>query len=272
VEVTISLSKIIKVRHTPLAFSGLPTVSVEDLHIPVEHARHLPTGVSLAGEEVATSGMEVDKLEVDIQVAEMIRQAEQMAEVILTQAKDKIAEWESEAKEAAYQAGYSSGVEAGRQSLAEAWEKQIQELQQWQEAATQLAVNRVKALGPVLTELTMESIRVILHREMRLEPVEISNLIESLLEFVIEGLRVEIRVHPDDFSVATAAHPKWKLMKFGDWDIAVIPDVQIQPGGCEIRSDLGRVDATLETRLELLELSLAEVMAQNVSVNRIESN
>jgi flagellar assembly protein FliH len=80
-------------------------------------------------------------------------------------------------------------------------------------------------------------------------------------------MSVEVRVHPDDFVRATEAHPRWKSAKFGEWEVVIVPDIGVSPGGCEVRSGHGRVDATLETKLELLESVLAEVMERSVSVH-----
>ena len=42
--------------------------------------------------------------------------------------------------------------------------------------------------------------------------------------------------------------------------ITFVEDESIQPGGCIIETDLGRIDARLETRLDLMKKELLEVM------------
>lgn len=193
-----------------------------------------------------------------------ISAAEQQAKAMLDEAARQIEARAEEAREA----GYREGYEAGRQEAMTACAK---EYQQWIEQAegvlreAQLA--RLRLLGDIhhtLTRIAVHAVQTILRRELLLQAADIDAIVSDLLQYVVDGTKIEVRVHPHDFAAATAAHPRWTSTKFGEWEIIIVPDTSVSEGGCEIRSEVGRVDSRLETKLTLMQEAIREVMERGI--------
>lgn len=164
----------------------------------------------------------------------------------------------AEAQKLGHDDGYRDGQ---RRAAAEFEQRQTEEHQRMSDLAQSLEAQRVEQLSqmkPVLLQLAIESVRRVLQRELQLASPDISNIVQELLQYVIQGTSVQVRVHPDDFQQARVAQPKWQLAKFGDWVISVVPDATLAPGDCEIHADTGWVDGKIRTRLAELERALID--------------
>ncbi|MCL6600559.1 MAG: hypothetical protein K6T81_17765 [Alicyclobacillus macrosporangiidus] len=195
---------------------------------------------------------------------ELVSRARTEAEAVLSEAmreRDRL--WEE-----ARAAGYAEGLRQGRAEAAEELERERKALQEtWAAALRAMGAERERwwqSLPGSLTAVCMEAIRSLIRRELAAAPSDVERMVGELLGLVSESTRAEVRVHPSEYDAAIAAHPRWCLGRLGEWDVVVIPDPQVSPGGCEIRSDRGRVDARLETKLELLQPALERVLAQGV--------
>lgn len=189
-------------------------------------------------------------------------QARAEAEAVLAEAmreRDRV--WEE-----ARAAGFDEGLRQGRAEAAEELERERKSLQDtWTAALRAMEAERERwwqTLPASLAAVCMEAIRSLIRRELVAAPSDVEQMVGDLLRLVSESTRAEVRVHPSEYDAAIAAHPRWRLGRLGEWDVVVIPDPQVSPGGCEIRSDRGRVDARLETKLELLQPALERVLAR----------
>lgn len=197
--------------------------------------------------------------------ANMLRDAEARAAQLLQNA-------ESEAlrvRDEAYRSGYDEGLQSGHRDAMEAARDEADGIIQQAEAVVHCADGYRRQLlidlVPSLTQLVMGAVKHLLYRELVTEPSEIEGIVTSMLDTPLLSGRVEVRVSPDEYSAAVLAHPVWQSHSAGEWTIAVVPDGQMSPGGCEIRYSSGRIDASLETKLELLQESIVEFMEQRVN-------
>ncbi len=84
---------------------------------------------------------------------------------------------------------------------------------------------------------------------------------ERIVRIVREGLlkvrnqsRVTIRVAPaDDKAVRTALEPMLKSASGAESFLELVPDARLEQGSCILESELGVIDASLETQLRALE-------------------
>jgi flagellar assembly protein FliH len=195
----------------------------------------------------------------------LLAAAKHSAEQVLAQAQREADQIREQARVEGREAGYQDGWQAGHSECEQSWRERIAQAQAVVEAAQREREHLLQSAQPTITAIAMEAVRVLLHRELALAPADIEQMVGGLLQYVLDGGRVEVRVHPDDFPRAADAHPVWQRAKLGDWEIAVVPDPAIAPGGCEVRSDVGRVDARMETKLELLEQVLRDVLERGES-------
>lgn len=192
---------------------------------------------------------------------QVVAAARAEAERVLAEAASQCEAIRAEALQKGWQEGYEAGFAAGR---AEA-QSLIREAQAVLDGAARARRDLIRTASPVLVRIAMAGVRRLLGRELATAPADVEQLIGDLLEHVVDQRRIEVRVHPADFLMATEAYPRWRASKFGEWEIVIVPDAALAPGGCEIRSESGRVDARMETKLQLLETALRAVMDRSVT-------
>lgn len=188
-------------------------------------------------------------------------EATRILETAAEQAERLQAEAEQHGRADGYTAGYAEGLDACQETCGTL----VAKAQDVVRLTAESRAGLLRSMVEPLTALTMEALRTLLRRELEESPADVAEMVENLLQYVLESSLVEVRVHPDDFSLATTAHPRWKSAKFGEWEVSIVPDLSVARGGCEIRSENGRIDATVETRLELLQEHLRQAVADEVT-------
>jgi len=156
----------------------------------------------------------------------------------------------------------ASGQEVGRAESQRAWElgyqagtaqaqsehaQLLQTLSQIVSTAAQEHAQSVRNLDDTLLTLVMEVASAVLHREARTAPETILSVVRGALSELSADSSVSIRINPLDLEILE----KQRLDLGLPASIAVsfIGDTAISPGGCQIESGAGRVDATLEKQL-----------------------
>ncbi len=175
------------------------------------------------------------------------------AEQILEQARSEAAELVRDAKDQAEQIraraeeeGAARGKEAAAAALLEA------------------AAEREEVLGAADQELAgvvLEAARRVVRRELRMSPADVSSLVESLLEQVRSAKAVVVSVHPDD--VARVRSILEARAGSAEGGFSVQEDPTIEPGGCVMTSELGQLDARIETQLAALETAITRSPSSN---------
>jgi flagellar assembly protein FliH len=194
----------------------------------------------------------------------ILAEAKQSAENLVTEARRMAEQVRQEAHDTGYQAGLEAGLRQGEAEGLRQYAERIALADGIIEDARHSHHEWLERLPKALTEVVMVGLRHLLLRELELAPVDIERHVTDLLQQVAETTAVEIRVHPDDFQAAKESHGTWQSSRFGSWKISIVPDIQIQPGGAEVRSDTGRVDGTMETQLERVHDVLRRVLEQEV--------
>ena len=111
------------------------------------------------------------------------------------------------------------------------------------ETARREAIEEVRAS---VAELALALARRIVADALADDPSRIEALVQDALSRVRRASRTRVRVHPDGAG------------RLGALDVEVIADETLEPGDCVVESDLGDVDARIETRLDALERALRD--------------
>lgn len=136
-------------------------------------------------------------------------------------------------------------------------------LREGQEAAGAMLIAashaRSQMLDDVQTDvvkLAMEVARKITRREIELRPETVVTLCSDVTRQVALAQSVTLKVSPDDLE---AVRQHEALMETGlrdDVSLHIVSDSSIERGGCVIESDMGKIDARLETQLAAIERAL----------------
>lgn len=182
-------------------------------------------------------------LDAQARVQEMIAVAEAEAAEIRSEAEALLAQVD-QVREQARQAGFAEGREEG---LA---------------MATELAV-RLQALKdqfyesaePEIRKLIMTIAEKVLGRLMEAHRTLIVAVIRQALEACI-GDRIVVRLHPKDYEVLQADGSQFHDIVDRTKRLQLKGDESITPGGCVVETEVGTIDAQLETQLKAIRKAL----------------
>ncbi len=96
----------------------------------------------------------------------------------------------------------------------------------------------------------------ILGREIEERPETFTDLVIRAVRGIRHEKRIQIRVHPDDLALARAGLDRLRVEVGPGKEIEIREDRAVTGGGCVVETDLGIIDARLETQLRTLEKAL----------------
>jgi len=154
--------------------------------------------------------------------------------------------------EALQQEAYLQGFENGKQEAIQAVQQELNALRQNLTSVMQRipeAVNRgIAQAEPQLVEMTLTLARRIIRQEGEQSREIIKGVLQAAMEQVKNQTMIAIHLNPADLQEVEP--------QFADGRVELIPDAAIQPGGCRIETDMGELDATLETQWQAVEKAI----------------
>jgi len=165
------------------------------------------------------------------QAAKIIQEAEREAQELRSRAQQDFQRSLDEGRKQGYEAGT---VEAA-QLLAE---------------ARALREKLIRETEPQLIKLALKVAEKIIGHELDHNKDEIAQIVGNALETVRQQRDIIVRVHPTDLKNLEAAKPQLIARLGRAKDIDLRGDQGIKRGGCIIDTEIGTIDAQLETQLE----------------------
>jgi type III secretion protein L len=196
-----------------------------------------PPGVSGAGTRVPTSPpkggqrIESEVFDARSQAARIIAEAERDAAELRARAQQDF----QRAMEDGRRQGYESGINEAAQLLAE---------------ARALREKLIRETEPQLIKLALKVAVKIIGHELEHNKDEIAQIVGNALDTVRQQRDIIVRVHPDDLKNLEAAKPQLIARLGRAKDIDLRGDRNIKRGGCIIDTEIGTIDAQLDTQLE----------------------
>jgi flagellar assembly protein FliH len=204
------------------------------------------------------------------QADQMIAEARQMVEQAQMQAGQTVSEAMAQAQQAAEEArqqaaqqGYEEGKEAGLVEGRQSGETQLQEMI---EALKFQFVDIVRLRRKVMLDMEPEIVRLswevakrVVGEELKTNREVIVGVVKSALSTLQERDEILIRVNPSEFDSVKVHQPALEAMIEGLKKFVIQPDGAIELGSCAIETNLGNVDARIETQFEAIKLGLDEM-------------
>ena len=167
-----------------------------------------------------------------------------------------------------YNAGFENGLEAGvnegrstgllmAQNQAEAARRLeskqfLADCELFRQEFEQGIVNWFEQSEKALTEMSMEVVRQILAAELELNQKYALEIAKDVLQHITHARRARIMINPADFELFESHREELVLQSRELENIEIVQDSSIQ-SGIVVETDAGTIDATLETRLELID-------------------
>ena len=158
--------------------------------------------------------------------------------------------------EEAYARGRREGLAAAEEKL----ETATQALASALEEVSRLRASLANSSRQDMLRLVIAVAEQIIRREVAADPKIILTIIENALQSSVRADHYRIRISPDDLERVTQQKPLFLASISGLKNLSIEADASVSAGGCRVDSDLGDVDATLETQLEAIQQVLKEAI------------
>lgn len=157
-------------------------------------------------------------------------------------------EWEArigEARQQGWHDGYRDGLEALEAAKRQFAQQVSAQMGQLVGAFEDQIVALEDRMAQTLVETAVKLARQVVRAELQQHPECVARVAQEAINAVMLSARhLSLRLHPTDAKlVETGAREALDAR-----DVQIIPDEAITPGGCVVESDLGRVDARIESR------------------------
>ncbi|HKS72892.1 MAG TPA: type III secretion system stator protein SctL [Terriglobales bacterium] len=165
---------------------------------------------------------------------DVVTQAQERARQIIAQAEDQCEAIRAQAREE----GYASGLAEWNQILGETRQRADELARTWEET---------------MLRLSMRVAEKIIGEQLKINPDTVVDIVREVLKGAHPGKRLAIQVNEADAPIVRSRMNRIKECTSLNSDIEVVPSSTVARGGCVIESDLGIIDARLETQLKCLE-------------------
>jgi len=157
-------------------------------------------------------------------------------------------------------------AEQGRNAIREQARQEgiAQGLAEWNRIvarASQKADELSKSWEETMLRLSIRVAEKIVGEQLRLHPESIVEIVREVLKSIRPGKHLTIQVNPADAQYARARIDRLKEALGTSSEIEIVAAANVAPGGCVIESELGIIDARLETQLKCLEDALVKGVA-----------
>ncbi len=160
--------------------------------------------------------------------------------------------------EAQYKAGYDDGVNAVKEEFEQKFleKAQINEenFKQFSAAVTQLLSAYDNSLDQIITDISLSIAEKVIRHELE-DKSDIIPLVKDSVKKVLGANEITLKVNPEDISDRLTEELN-KSFEDGFAKIKIEKDERIEKGGCYIQTDIGSVDARLQTQLSELRRNL----------------
>lgn len=114
-----------------------------------------------------------------------------------------------------------------------------------------------------MLRLVMAVAEQIVRRTIVVDPNVVLTIIESALQASVRSDNYRLSIHPEDLEVVNAQKPLFLASISGLQNLSIDADVAISRGGCRVDSELGDVDATIESQLDAIRQALAAAITED---------
>ena len=188
----------------------------------------------------------------------ILGQAGEQASIMLEEARQQAAAEAENIKSTAaregYEQGYRSALEEAR-GEADKYRAQARQVLAGAEEARQEALEDLKE--EILT-LAVEIAEKVLARELETHPDAVLNVAEEAVQLAGNRKYVVLWVNPAQLEICRAHRDQMAAHLPPKAELQIMVDEAVEPGGCVVENEYGRVDARLSTRWQTMLASVRE--------------
>jgi len=156
--------------------------------------------------------------------------------------------------------GHAEGLAAGKQET----QAQVDRMRNLLKEMEGLWPKLVGTYENQLIELVCRVAEKVVSGQTAVDQDTVKRIILDAFQMVPEPVEVTIEIHPDDARSIEAIKADFFQTVKGLQHMTLISNPSVQPGGCRLKTRLGQVDGTLETRLEAVRNSVMDICRRRV--------
>lgn len=207
--------------------------------------------------------------ETENMVLELLEKARADAKSIINDAQEesavlraKVYEEAGSIRAQAKEEGYREGLKQAQEEIEADRQAALEQSQAIIEKARQTKLKTINSMERDIFQLVMAISKKVIAGEIATNPQVIINIVREAIDFLDKPENITVYVNPHDLENLLAAIKNHELVEPGakEASIEVCPADRIEAGGCVVESDIGRVDAKVETRSASVERALLEVV------------
>ncbi|WXL24510.1 flagellar assembly protein FliH [Ectopseudomonas mendocina] len=142
--------------------------------------------------------------------------------------------------------GFRAGQLKARQESEEALTPKLAALETLLKNLFAPIAEQDQQLEEAMVALVEHVVREVIQRELEIDSSQIRQVLTEALKLLPMGAEnIRVFVNPQDFELIKALRERQEE----NWRI--LEDASLLPGGCRVESEVSRIDATMETRLDL---------------------
>ena len=201
--------------------------------------------------------------------AELLREAEEQVVELVTAAEEQTVKIQEEARKTGFEAGrgagYDDGYAAGQAQAKAAVQAEMQkQMALMAQIAQDCQKVRSRTIAQAERDIVVLSLAIaekIIRQQIQQEPELAVQIIQDVAREMQDENQVVFRVHPTVLKaleeVVSRGENSAEGAKVG-WTL--VADPTVEPGGCLLETEFGRIDARLETRFLNVSKSLLQLL------------
>lgn len=155
---------------------------------------------------------------------------------------------------------FAHGRQEGLSQAEARLESTLQALAQALEDVSRLRESLAQSGTRDMLRLVMAVAEQVVRSRIEADQTVILKVIENALQASVRADNYRIRINPADLEVVTQQKPLFLASVSGLKNLSIETDPGISPGGCRVDSELGDVDATIDSQLDAIRQALADAI------------
>lgn len=206
-----------------------------------EAAAPIPAAPAVDVERMAELLLEEAKRKAD----QLLTEAKASAEAMLAAAKQEA----EKQRQAGYEIGKQTGFAAGEKAGKAKYQQEVQALEQARQRLVQKDLALIAEAEPEIVEIALLVAGRVIGQQLRSDDSAVQASLRQLLTKALGARSALLLVSPEDFEHLWAKRQDWSASIPGLREFSLEPSPSLQKGDLILQSNLGTIDARVETIL-----------------------
>ncbi|MFC1512310.1 FliH/SctL family protein [Candidatus Latescibacterota bacterium] len=168
-----------------------------------------------------------------------------------------------EAYKTGHDRGFEEGIEKERtdheSSLDARFSSRVSVIESLLAEAKNLQMNWTGNLERKVIDLSVAIAETLISRSLETDPAIVEDIVREALAHLINTEKLVLKVSPGDYEIIQARYDYWFGKAGSIKEFRIEEDKQLGPGSCLIETDGGVIDATINSRLDVIAEKLVRI-------------